>query len=411
MLQIKMEDPTLKDIKYLNRNKSASGKISFPEKQQTYNWIKNLLKRLNYNKLTKKEKGEVLTFLISITDYEPSYIRKIVSKALKNSLKSTQYQRSFTSKIYSAFDVKLLAKTDIAHQRLNGHATKHIMQREHNLYGKNDFENIAHVSVSHLYRLRTKNAYDCVYKNGTKARLVDIGITEKPKPNGRPGSIRVDTVHQRDIYYINAVDEITQWELIFAVPKISELFLEPILEYMLQAFPFVVFNFHSDRGSEYINKVVAKLLNKLIIRHTKSRSRHSNDQALVECKNGVIIRKHMGYGFIAEEVAPEVNKFCIDFLNPYLNFHRPCGFVNLEILAKENRTVYDSYLTPFEKLQTIPNVELYLKEGVTIESLKEIEMQHSDNEFAVIMQKEKRKLYKLIYKQNKFKVSIPNSDK
>jgi len=39
---------------------------------------------------------------------------------------------------------------------------------------------------------------------------------------------------------------------------------------------------------------VAKLLNKLLIEQTKSRPRHSNDNGLVEAKNGAVIRKHMG---------------------------------------------------------------------------------------------------------------------
>jgi len=41
-------------------------------------------------------------------------------------------------------------------------------------------------------------------------------------------------------------------------------------------------NFHSDNGSEYINYVVADLLNKANVSQTKSRARKSNDNALVE---------------------------------------------------------------------------------------------------------------------------------
>jgi transposase InsO family protein len=51
---------------------------------------------------------------------------------------------------------------------------------------------------------------------------------------------------------------------------------------LLDAFPFVIKGFHSDNGSEYINKRVAKLLEKLLIEFTKSRARHTNDNALAE---------------------------------------------------------------------------------------------------------------------------------
>ncbi|MBI4370479.1 MAG: DDE-type integrase/transposase/recombinase [Elusimicrobia bacterium] len=118
---------------------------------------------------------------------------------------------------------------------------------------------------------------------------------------GRPGWIRVDTVHQGDldghkgVYHINMVDSVLQWEIVVCVEKISERYLAPVLEEALGMFPFVIAGFHSDNGSEFINDVVAKLLNKLLIEQTKSRSGRSSDNALVEGKNGSVIRKHMGY--------------------------------------------------------------------------------------------------------------------
>ncbi len=105
----------------------------------------------------------------------------------------------------------------------------------------------------------------------------------KPKPNGQPGYIRIDTVHQGDqdkqkgVYHINAVDELTQFEVICSVEKISETFLIPIIKQLLDKFPFKIINFHSDNGSEYINQHVAKLLKKLLIEFTKSRSRQTNE--------------------------------------------------------------------------------------------------------------------------------------
>jgi transposase InsO family protein len=122
----------------------------------------------------------------------------------------------------------------------------------------------------------------------------------------------VDTVHQGDeveggkgVYHINALDEVTQWEIVAATPYISEAWLEPLLAAMLEQFPFRIHGFHSDNGSEFINHTVAKLLKKLLAEQTKSRPRHSNDNGLVEAKNGAVIRKHMGYSFIAPGHAQE----------------------------------------------------------------------------------------------------------
>jgi transposase InsO family protein len=127
------------------------------------------------------------------------------------------------------------------------------------------------------------------------------------------------------VYHLNAVDEVTQWQGVRAAGQISERWLLPVLEAMLEQFPFRIWGFHSDNGSEYINHRVAQLLNKLLAEQTKSRPRHSNDNGLAECKNGAVVRKHMEYGHIQAGHAEAINKFYRDHVNPYLNFHRPCG--------------------------------------------------------------------------------------
>ena len=86
----------------------------------------------------------------------------------------------------------------------------------------------------------------------------------------------------------------TQYEVVVSVEKISEHYLVPALEQLLEAFPFVLRNFHSDNGSEFINHRVAKHPEKLRVEFTKSRPRRSNDNDLVEGKNGHVVRKLFG---------------------------------------------------------------------------------------------------------------------
>ena len=211
----------------------------------------------------------------------------------------------------------------------------------------------------------------------------------------------MDSVHQGDldkakgVYHINLVDEEVQWEIIGCVEGISEYFLEPLLQELLKIFPFIILNFHSDNGSEYINFVVAETLRKLLINQTKSRSRRTNDNALVESKNGSIIRKHIGYGYIHKKYAKEINSFYRENMDDYLNFHRPCGFASNKIDKKGKITkVYDQYLTPYEKLKSLPNWQTYLKPGITPELLERKSKELSDNQSALKMQKAKSKLFK-----------------
>ena len=134
--------------------------------------------------------------------------------------------------------------------------------------------------------------------------------------------MRLDTVHQGDqdgvkgVYHITCVDAVSQWQIEACAQGISEAFLLPVLTLIIKQFPFVISVFHSDNGSEYINHRVADLLEKLRIEQTKSRSRHSNDNALVESKNAIVISKHMGYDHIPQAYAKPINAFYQETFNP-----------------------------------------------------------------------------------------------
>ena len=156
---------------------------------------------------------------------------------------------------------------------------------------------------------------------------------------------------------------------------------------MLRQFPFRILGFHTDNGSEFINRTVAELLNKLLIEQTKSRPRHSGDNGLVETKNGAIIRKHMGYGYIDAGHADPINSFYREHLNPYLNYHRPCAQADVEIDEKGRKRVrYKRYQTPLETLLALDKPAQYLRQGLSINTLKRIAAALSDTDAARRMQ-------------------------
>jgi transposase InsO family protein len=291
---------------------------------------------------------------------------------------------------------------DEAHETLSGPATQKILYREFHEYGESGYERLARLSVAHLYNLRKTGTYRkrrVVYQ-ATRPTAVSIGERRKPDTQGRPGYLRVDTVHQGDqdgskgVYHLNAVDEVTQWQVVGAVEQISERWLQPVLQAMLEQFPFRIQGFHSDNGSEFINHTVAKLLNKLLAEQTKSRPRHSNDNGLAECKNGAVVRKHMGYGHIRAAHAEAINKFYRDHFNPYLNFHRPCGVPEVVTGAKgKQRRIYRWYATPWEILRQLPDLARYMKPEMSVEVMNQRAGNESDTSSARRMQKEKQKLF------------------
>ena len=222
----------------------------------------------------------------------------------------------------------------------------------------------------------------------TRPRPVAIGQRRRPCPDGQPGFLRVDTVHQGDldgakgVYHINTVDEVTQYEHIGTVEAISERFLVPVLEALLDAYPFEIVGFHADNGSEYINRRVAALLNKLHVgQFTKSRARQCNDNALVEGKNGAIIRHCLGYDHIPQRFAARVNAFTQGVLSAYLNYHRPCLFATERRDAKgriRRRYRDQDTATPYEKLKSLPDAARFLKPAVSFEALDAVAYAQSD---------------------------------
>jgi len=174
---------------------------------------------------------------------------------------------------------------------------------------------------------------------------------------------------------------------------------------LLGSFPFAIKGFHSDNGSEYINHDVAKLLNKLLIEEqTKSRSRHCNDNAQAESKNGAIVRKHLGYSHIPQRFATLVNAFCGDHLNPYINFHRPCLFAETITDAKgrqRKRYPYKLMMTPYEKLKSLNKSAQFLKPGISFEQLDVQAGAMSDNEAAQRLNDARAVLFKTIFNRSK----------
>lgn len=370
---------------------------------EVYDWVERALVRHEYAVLPRADKGVVRLYLAQMTGLSRAQVTRLITAYQETGrVIATPYQRTRFASIYTAADVGLLAYVDQAHGNLSGPATRRILRREYEEYGQAAYQRLARISVAQLYRLRNTEAYrkrNTSYQP-TRPTPIPIGERRKPQPQGQPGYLRVDTVHQGDqdgnkgLYHINAVDEVTQWEIVAATPHISEIWLLPVLEALLQQFPFVIRGFHSDNGSEFINYTVARLLGKLLIEQTRSRAYHSGDNGLVECKNGAVIRKHIGYGYIAAQHAEAMDRFHREHLNPYVNFHRPCGVPT--VLTQPNgkcRRSYQRWATPWELFREVPDCESLLRAGVTIAELARFAQQQSDTEAALAMQRAKRKLF------------------
>ena len=377
-------------------------------------FVATVLRRYRYFRLSKGPRGVLFAYLQRLTGYSRQHVSKLIAQYRDTQSLTPRKRVSRTSFVrqYTAEDIALLAQTDSLHDSLSGPATKVLLRRAVEQFGDARYARLSQISVSHLYNLRRSEPYrkQRLVWHRTRPAPVAIGIRKAPAPQGVPGYIRIDTVHQGDldgmkgVYHINAVDIVTQWELVASVEHISEAYLLPVIALLLDGFPFVIRGFHSDSGSEYVNHKTAELLEKLRVEFTKSRPRQTNDNALAECKNGAVIRKTMGYSHIPQQFATAINGFYIDAMNPYLNFHRPCYFAvdTIDSKGKIRKTYpHDQIMTPWERLKTIPEYETYFKPGITTESLEHDANALSDNDAASKVQQARKRLFQSINRRSK----------
>jgi transposase len=259
---------------------NASQEIRFggETREQIYHWIEQVLVRQEYHQQKRPARGLLRSYVAKMTGLSRAQVTRLIARYGKSgSLGPAPYRRHRFAQRYTRADIELLAIVDEAHDHLSGPATRRILEREYRQYGKCKFERLASLSVSHLYNLRQQPRYRerRLHYIKTRPTAVAIGELRRPDPQGQPGYLRVDTVHQGDppggkgVFHSNAVDEVTQWQIVSASARIREAWLEPVLEAMLRQFPFRILGFHSDNGSEFINRRVARMLQKLLIQQTQ----------------------------------------------------------------------------------------------------------------------------------------------
>jgi len=400
---------TLEDVEQFLNGTCQVRPVFHGGKSAVYAWIERTLVRFGYMQLNKKRKGIVRRYIVQLSRYSRQQVTRLIAQYRKNGhLRRRQRTANGFARKYTPADIQLLAMIDSVVDDVSGTTTKAYCKRAYELFHDHRFVRLADISVSHIYNLRGGKVYQRVRRKFTKTRgtKVNIGQRCKPAPNGEPGYLRVDSVHQGDmdgkkgVYHINAVDEVTQWEIVVTARQINGRFMIPALEALLEQFPFIIKGFHADNGSEYINRHVAKLLNALMIRLTKSRSRHSNDNALAESKNNCVVRKTFGYIHIPQKYAELMEDFNRSFLNPCLNFHRPCHFPSVETDSKgrqRKRYYQGNMMTPYEKFKSLPNANRYLKKGVSVEMLDALAMELTDLTAWEQLQKAKHEMFDIIF--------------
>ncbi len=189
---------------FLKLNKEFQFAIG--DKKGRYRWIEETLRRFSYHRLKKKkERIIVRRYIRTVAGMSNGQLTRLIKKHQHCGKLIPNYsanKRNGFRRKYGPMDIALLITTDGAHDHLWGEATTRILKREYHVYHHDTYKTISDLSVSHLYRIRNHNRqYNssvAKWVRNTRAVQVNIGVRAKPRPDGKPGFLRVDTVHSGD---------------------------------------------------------------------------------------------------------------------------------------------------------------------------------------------------------------------
>ena len=292
------------------------------DRESAYDFVRRTLVAFGYHRLGKSDRGWVRRYIVKVTGFSPAQLTRLVARHAETGavvdLRARNSGRPFETR-YGPIDIRRLAEVDEAFGQMSGHATCEILRRAFEVHGDPGFERLAGISRSHVYNLRGSRTYRAMRTTWTKTKgsSVAIAVRKAPKPNGVPGFLRVDSVHQGDrdgvkgVYIVNLVDEVTQYEYIGVVLGISERLLIPALEALLLLFPFPVLGFHADERLRVHQppggRSAAEAARRRV--HEVARPSFQRQLQLVDAKNAHAVRWHLGHGHIPARVRGRRERF------------------------------------------------------------------------------------------------------
>lgn len=176
--------------------------------------------------------------------------------------------------------------------------------------------------------------------------------------NAKPGSVQADLVlhcgESTDSFYLTtltAVDVATGWTELQPVWGMGKERVGAAIHHIRQRLPFPLRELHTDNGSEFINHTLRSWCLREKIACTRGRGYRKNDQAYVEQRNWLAVRRQVGYDRYNSKAAYEALQRLYSLLRLQLNFYRPLS----KIVAKQRQGArltkrYDRPRTPYQRL-------------------------------------------------------------
>ena len=173
------------------------------DRESAYDFVRRTLVAFGYHRLGKSDRGWVRRYIVKVTGFSPAQLTRLVARHAETGavvdLRARNSGRPFETR-YGPIDIRRLAEVDEAFGQMSGLATCEILRRAFEVHGDPRFERLAGISRSHVYNLRGSRTYRAKRTTWTKTKgsNVAIAVRKAPEPNGVPGFLRVDSVHQGD---------------------------------------------------------------------------------------------------------------------------------------------------------------------------------------------------------------------
>lgn len=323
--------------------------------------------RERYRRARKKGKGVLLGEFVKVTGYS----RKSAIRLLRRN-KAPGAERRGRPKRYSAKATAMLvvlweAANRICSQRLHPFIPELLRVLEQ--HGEMRVEPEIAAQLQQMspatidrrlrpYRQRGKRRSLSTTKPGSLLKgsipLRTFGEVERKQP----GTMQVDLLaHCGEstegfyLFTLSAVDEATGWGEWVVVWGKGQERVGAAIHRVHKRLPFPLQGLHTDNGGEFINQPLYTYCQGEKIRFTRCRPYKKNDNALVEEKNGSVVRRLVGYERYSSKQAYEKLNEVYDLLRLYCNFFQPV----LKLIAKSRQgskvhKEYDTAQTPYRRV-------------------------------------------------------------
>jgi len=166
-----MNETRLCTIEQIEQFLMACTQIEFSKSgddSERYEHISRVLKRFDYPRRTKRERGVLLRYLQLTSSYSRAQVTRLIAQWHANRLDVVPLAKRYCApaapfaRKYTHSDIERLVEMDKANEDVCGPAIAHLLQRAYHVYGDTRYERLATLSVSHLYNLRKSTGYQAI---------------------------------------------------------------------------------------------------------------------------------------------------------------------------------------------------------------------------------------------------------